>query len=193
MDNLAIFVLTQNTVQQLFNNVSFSDLQPGARRVKGHSKQAWLVPLTSDPLPVSGSGSMLPLQGGHGDGRLQTASPQASPQAQVMTSAPRPPTPTQPPPQQQAAQQASQPPHPQQPLLPPPHPDGQNGYSSSKHAQSQAAFHSESHLHTWIHMRITNNNGVFALQGMGNRMQNNVVYLFWTCTKILWINNNTKF
>ncbi|XP_056294785.1 mothers against decapentaplegic homolog 4 isoform X3 [Pseudoliparis swirei] len=90
---------------------------------------------------VSGSGSMLPLQGGHGDGRLQTASPQASPQAQVMTSAPRPPTPTQPPPQQQAAQQASQPPHPQQPLLPPPHPDGQNGYSSSKHAQSQAAFH----------------------------------------------------
>uniref|UniRef100_A0A8C2WP32 Mothers against decapentaplegic homolog n=1 Tax=Cyclopterus lumpus TaxID=8103 RepID=A0A8C2WP32_CYCLU len=64
---------------------------------------------------VSGSGSMLPLQGGHGDGRLQTASPQA----QVMTS----------------------PPHPQQPSLPPSHPHGQNGYSSNKHSQSQAAFH----------------------------------------------------
>ncbi|XP_037650573.1 mothers against decapentaplegic homolog 4 isoform X2 [Sebastes umbrosus] len=83
---------------------------------------------------VSGSGSMLPLQGGLGDGRLQTASPQA----QVMTPAPRSPTPTQPLPQQQAAQQPSQPPHPQQASLPP---HGQNGYSSNKHAQSQAAFH----------------------------------------------------
>lgn len=90
-------------------------------------------------LPVSGSGGMLPLQGGHGDGRLQTASPQA----QVMTPAPRPPTPTQPPPQQQAGQQSSQPPHPQQTSLPPSHPHGQNGYSSNKHSQSQAAFHSE--------------------------------------------------
>ncbi|KAG8004984.1 Mothers against decapentaplegic-like protein 4 [Nibea albiflora] len=86
---------------------------------------------------VSGSGAMLPLQGGHGDGRLQTASPQA----QVMTPAPRPPTPTQPPPQQQAGQQSSQPPHPQQTSLPPSHPHGQNGYSSNKHSQSQAAFH----------------------------------------------------
>ena len=89
--------------------------------------------------PVSSSGPMIPLQGGHGDGRLQTASPQA----QVMTPAPRPPTPTQQPPQQQAAQQPSQPPHPQQPSLPPAHSHGQNGYSSNKHSQSQAAFHSE--------------------------------------------------
>ncbi|XP_054462013.1 mothers against decapentaplegic homolog 4 isoform X1 [Anoplopoma fimbria] len=86
---------------------------------------------------VSGSGSMLPLQGGHGDSRLQTASPQA----QVMSSAPRPPTPTQPPPQQQAAQQPSQSPHQSQSSLPPSHPHGQNGYSSNKHSQSQAAFH----------------------------------------------------
>lgn len=81
---------------------------------------------------------MLPLQAGHGDGRLQTASPQA----QVMTQAPRPPTPNQPPPQQQAPQ-PPQPPHSQQPSLPPPQAHGQNGYSSSKHAQSPAAFHSE--------------------------------------------------
>uniref|UniRef100_A0A671WBS3 Mothers against decapentaplegic homolog n=1 Tax=Sparus aurata TaxID=8175 RepID=A0A671WBS3_SPAAU len=86
---------------------------------------------------VSSSGGMLPLQGGHGDNRLQTASPQA----QVMTPAPRPSTPTQPPPQQQTAQQPTQPPHPQQPSLPPPHSHGQNGYSSNKHSQSQAAFH----------------------------------------------------
>ncbi|CAJ1083688.1 mothers against decapentaplegic homolog 4 isoform X2 [Xyrichtys novacula] len=92
---------------------------------------------------VSSSGSMMPLQGGHGDGRLQTASPQA----QVMT--PRPPTPTQPPPHQQAAQQQTQPPHPQQSPHPPSHPHphppshphGQNGYNSNKHPQSQAAFH----------------------------------------------------
>ncbi|XP_053302382.1 mothers against decapentaplegic homolog 4 isoform X3 [Pleuronectes platessa] len=92
-------------------------------------------------LPVSPkvtcSGSMLPLQGGHSDGRLQTASPQA----QVMTPAPRPPTPTQPLPQQQAAQQPSQPPHNQQPSLPTSHSHGKNGYSSSKHSQSQAVFH----------------------------------------------------
>ncbi|XP_040909614.1 mothers against decapentaplegic homolog 4 isoform X1 [Toxotes jaculatrix] len=86
---------------------------------------------------VSGSGSMLPLQGGHSDGHLQAASPQA----QVMTPAPRPPTPTQPPPQQQAAQQPSQPPHSQQPSLPPSHSHGQNGYSSNKHSQSQTVFH----------------------------------------------------
>lgn len=87
----------------------------------------------SDILPVSGPGSMLPLQGGHGEVRLQTASPQS----QAMTPAPRSPTPTQPPPQQQA-QQASQ-----QPSLPPAHPHGQNGYSGSKHSQNQAVFHSE--------------------------------------------------
>lgn len=80
---------------------------------------------------VSGSGPMMPLQGGHGDGRLQTASPQN----QVMTPTPRSPTPTQPPPHQQAAQQQTQPPHAA------PHPHGQNGYSSSKHAPGQAAFH----------------------------------------------------
>ncbi|GLD63287.1 mothers against decapentaplegic homolog 4-like isoform X1 [Lates japonicus] len=85
---------------------------------------------------VSGSG-MLPLQGGHSDGRLQTASPQA----QVMTPAPRPPTPNQTPPQQQAVQQPSQPPHSQQPSLPPSHSHGQNGYSGSKHSNSQAVFH----------------------------------------------------
>ncbi|XP_023255134.1 pistil-specific extensin-like protein, partial [Seriola lalandi dorsalis] len=87
---------------------------------------------------VSGSASMMPLQGAHSDSHLQTASPQA----QVMTPAPRPPTPTQPPPQQQAAQQPSQPPHSQQPSLPPAHSHGQNGYSSNKHSQSQAVFHS---------------------------------------------------
>ncbi|KAM7372744.1 hypothetical protein PAMP_007642 [Pampus punctatissimus] len=90
---------------------------------------------------VSSSGSMLPLQGGHGDGRLRTASPQA----QVMTPAPRPPTPTQPPPQQQGPQQPPQPQHPQQPSLPPPHTHGQNGYSSNKHSQSPAAFHRSQH------------------------------------------------
>ncbi|XP_060949139.1 mothers against decapentaplegic homolog 4 [Limanda limanda] len=92
-------------------------------------------------LPVSPkvtcSGSMLPLQVGHSDGRLQTASPQA----QVMTPTPRPPTPTQPLPQQQAAQQPSQPPHSQQPSLPTSHSHGKNGYSSNKHSQSQAVFH----------------------------------------------------
>ncbi|KAK5883063.1 hypothetical protein CesoFtcFv8_019431 [Champsocephalus esox] len=98
-------------------------------------------PVTRYNLPVSpkvsGSGSMLPLQGGHPDARLQTPSPQA----QGMTPAPRPLTPTQPTPQQQAGQQPSQPPHPQQPPLPPSHTHGQNGYSSNKHSQSQAAFH----------------------------------------------------
>ncbi|XP_026155613.1 mothers against decapentaplegic homolog 4 isoform X3 [Mastacembelus armatus] len=86
---------------------------------------------------VSGSGAILPLQGGHGDGRLQTPSPQV----QVMTPAPRPPTPTQPAPQQQAAQQSSQTSHSQQPSVPPSHSHGQNGYSNNNHSQSQAAFH----------------------------------------------------
>ncbi|XP_075907606.1 mothers against decapentaplegic homolog 4 [Nelusetta ayraudi] len=79
---------------------------------------------------VSSSSAMLPLQGGHGNGRLQSGSPQA----QVMT--PRPPTPTQPPPQQPTPQ-----PPPQQPSLPPAHTHGQNGYNSNKHSQNQAAFH----------------------------------------------------
>uniref|UniRef100_A0A3Q3R6Z1 Mothers against decapentaplegic homolog n=1 Tax=Monopterus albus TaxID=43700 RepID=A0A3Q3R6Z1_MONAL len=86
---------------------------------------------------VSGSGSILPLQGSHSDGCLQSTSPQA----QVMPPAQRSPSPSQPPPQQQAAQQLSQPPRPQQPSLPPPHSHGQNGYSNNKHSQSQAAFH----------------------------------------------------
>ncbi|XP_067365321.1 mothers against decapentaplegic homolog 4 isoform X2 [Channa argus] len=86
---------------------------------------------------VSGSGTMLPLQGSHSEARLQTASPQA----QVMAPTPRPPTPTQPLAQQQTAQQPSQTPHPQQPSLPPSHSHGQNGYSGNKHSQSQAAFH----------------------------------------------------
>ncbi|XP_035812515.1 mothers against decapentaplegic homolog 4 isoform X2 [Amphiprion ocellaris] len=91
-------------------------------------------------LPVSpevpGSGSMLPLQGSHGDGRLQTPSPQA----QVIQ--PRPPTPTQSPPLQPVAQQPSQPPQPpQQNPLPLSHSHRQNGYSSNKHSQSQPAFH----------------------------------------------------
>ncbi|XP_070702391.1 mothers against decapentaplegic homolog 4 isoform X1 [Pempheris klunzingeri] len=91
-------------------------------------------------LPVSpkvSSGTIIPLQGGHCDGRLQTSSPPA----QVMTPTARPQTPTQPSPQQQAAQQSSQPPQPQQPSLPPTRSHGQNGYSSNKHSQSQAAFH----------------------------------------------------
>ncbi|XP_061764340.1 mothers against decapentaplegic homolog 4 isoform X1 [Nerophis ophidion] len=84
---------------------------------------------------VSSSGSMLPLQGSHVDGRPQTASPQIP----VMSQAPpRSPTPNQPLPQQQGPQ-AQQSPHPQQSSLPPPH--GQNGYSNNKHSQSPAAFH----------------------------------------------------
>ncbi|XP_068189266.1 mothers against decapentaplegic homolog 4 isoform X3 [Antennarius striatus] len=83
---------------------------------------------------VSASGTMLPLQSGHSDGRLHTASPQT----QVLIPTTRPPTPTQPPPLPQ--QQAAQPAHPPQATLPP-HPHGQNGYSSNKHSQSPAAFH----------------------------------------------------
>nr|XP_057902982.1 mothers against decapentaplegic homolog 4 isoform X3 [Doryrhamphus excisus] len=88
---------------------------------------------------VSSSGSMLPLQGSHMDGRPQSASPQI----QVMSQAsPRSPTPNQPLPQQQGPQ-PQQPPHPQPSSLPPPPPPahGQNGFSSNKHSQSQAAFH----------------------------------------------------
>ncbi|XP_029369595.1 mothers against decapentaplegic homolog 4 isoform X3 [Echeneis naucrates] len=89
---------------------------------------------------VSTSGSMLPLHGTHTDGLLQTTTPQA----QVITPGPRSPTPT----QQQAAQQPSQPPHAQQPTLPPAHSHGQNGYSSNKHSQNHAVFHSE-FTHIW--------------------------------------------
>uniref|UniRef100_A0A672ZBW6 Mothers against decapentaplegic homolog n=1 Tax=Sphaeramia orbicularis TaxID=375764 RepID=A0A672ZBW6_9TELE len=84
---------------------------------------------------VSSSGSMIPIQGGHGDGHLKSASPQAQ------VPVPRPPTPTQVPLQQQTPQPPSQSPHPPQASLPPPHSHGQNGYSSNKHTQSQAAFH----------------------------------------------------
>ncbi|KAM3596280.1 uncharacterized protein V6R79_011657 [Siganus canaliculatus] len=86
---------------------------------------------------VSSSGAILPLQGSHSEGGLQAASPQAS----VMTSAPRPPTPTQPSSQQAPAQPPSQHSHSQQASLPPSHSHGQNGYSSSKPFQSQTAFH----------------------------------------------------
>ncbi|XP_030597090.1 mothers against decapentaplegic homolog 4 [Archocentrus centrarchus] len=97
-------------------------------------------PVTRYPnLPVSpkvpASGSMLPLQGSHGDGRLQTPSPQA----QVVQ--PRPPTPPQVASQQQAAQHPSQHTHSQQPPLPPSHLNRQNGYSSNKQSQTQPAFH----------------------------------------------------
>ncbi|KAF0047729.1 hypothetical protein F2P81_001362 [Scophthalmus maximus] len=105
---------------------------------------------------VSCSGSMLPMQAGHSDGRLQAASPQA----QVMTPVPRPPTPTQPPPQQQAAQQPSQPPHSQQPSLSTAHSHGQNGYSSNKHSQSQAVFHrSQHHASTSFPPSVSNHPG----------------------------------
>lgn len=77
--------------------------------------------------------TMLPRQGGHADGALQTTSPQA----QVMTQPPAPVTPPQAAPQQ-TGQQASQ-----QPSGPASHPHSQNNYSSSKHPQSQAAFHGE--------------------------------------------------
>lgn len=77
--------------------------------------------------------NMLP-RGGHADGALQTASPQA----QVMTQPPPPATPPQVPPQQQTGQQTSQ-----QPSIPASHSQSQNNYSSTKHPQSQAAFHGE--------------------------------------------------
>uniref|UniRef100_A0A674MEU0 Mothers against decapentaplegic homolog n=1 Tax=Takifugu rubripes TaxID=31033 RepID=A0A674MEU0_TAKRU len=85
-------------------------------------------------LPISPkvSVNMLPRQGGHADGALQAASPQA----QVMTQPPPPATPPQVPPQQQTGQQTSQ-----QPSIPAPHSQSQNNYSGAKHPQSQAAFH----------------------------------------------------
>ncbi|XP_047672522.1 mothers against decapentaplegic homolog 4 isoform X1 [Tachysurus fulvidraco] len=64
------------------------------------------------PLSPTASGSMMPMQGGHSEGLLQIASPQA----QVMTPTPPPSTPPQAPPTQ-------------------------NGYNGSKHAQTQGSFH----------------------------------------------------
>ncbi|XP_077599827.1 mothers against decapentaplegic homolog 4 [Stigmatopora nigra] len=81
---------------------------------------------------VSNSVSMMPLQASHSDGRHQTDSPQV----QVMTQAPHSPTTN-----QQQGPQTPQPPHPQQSSLPPHQSHSQNGYSSRKHSQSQAAFH----------------------------------------------------
>ncbi|XP_071224019.1 mothers against decapentaplegic homolog 4-like isoform X1 [Salvelinus alpinus] len=78
------------------------------------------------PLSPTVSGSMLPLQGGHSEGLLQIASPQG----QVMTTM----TPT-PPPSTPTHGLPHGPPQNPQPL------PGQNGYNSSKHTQSQAAFH----------------------------------------------------
>ncbi|XP_062342843.1 mothers against decapentaplegic homolog 4-like isoform X1 [Osmerus eperlanus] len=85
-----------------------------------------LYPNMSLSPTVSGSGSMLSLQGGHGEGLLQIASPQRQVVTPMtsMTPTPSPSTPT---------QGATQP-----PLQPPPQP-GQNGYNSSKHTQT--AFH----------------------------------------------------
>lgn len=90
--------------------------------------------------------NMLPRQGGHADGALQTASPQA----QVMTQPPPPATPPQVPPQQQTGQQTSQ-----QPSIPASHSQSQNNYSSSKHPQSQAAFHGEFTPTSQAHTRGT--------------------------------------
>uniref|UniRef100_A0A668TWL7 Mothers against decapentaplegic homolog n=1 Tax=Oreochromis aureus TaxID=47969 RepID=A0A668TWL7_OREAU len=75
-------------------------------------------------LPVPASGSMLPLQGSHGDGCLQTPSPQA----QVIQQRPQSPHP-------------SQHTHSQQPPLPPSHLNRQNGYSSNTQSQTQPSFH----------------------------------------------------
>uniref|UniRef100_A0A3B4GUP0 Mothers against decapentaplegic homolog n=1 Tax=Pundamilia nyererei TaxID=303518 RepID=A0A3B4GUP0_9CICH len=86
-------------------------------------------------LPVPASGSMLPLQGSHGDGCLQTPSPQA----QVIQQ--RPQSPPQVSSQQQAAQHPSQHTHSQQPPLPPSHLNRQNGYSSNTQSQTQPSFH----------------------------------------------------
>uniref|UniRef100_A0A8C7QYG7 Mothers against decapentaplegic homolog n=1 Tax=Oncorhynchus mykiss TaxID=8022 RepID=A0A8C7QYG7_ONCMY len=83
------------------------------------------------PLSPTVSGSMLPLQGGHSEGLLQIATPQG----QVMT----PMTPT-PPPSTPTHGLPHGPPQNPQPPQPPP---GQNGYNSSKHTQSQAAFHTK--------------------------------------------------
>ncbi|XP_035769083.1 mothers against decapentaplegic homolog 4-like, partial [Neolamprologus brichardi] len=84
---------------------------------------------------VPASGSMLPLQGSHGDGCLQTPSPQA----QVIQQ--RPQSPPQVSSQQQAAQHPSQHTHSQQPPLPPSHLNRQNGYSSNTQSQTQPSFH----------------------------------------------------
>ncbi|KAM9307428.1 mothers against decapentaplegic homolog 4 isoform 2-T2 [Pholidichthys leucotaenia] len=92
-------------------------------------------------LPVSPKGhSMLPMQGSHGDGHLQTSPAQAQAVQPRSLTPPQPPPPA-PPPQQQTGQQTPQPPHPQQPPLPPPHSNRQNGYGNSKHSQNQPAFH----------------------------------------------------
>ncbi|XP_023657183.1 mothers against decapentaplegic homolog 4 isoform X1 [Paramormyrops kingsleyae] len=70
---------------------------------------------SSIPMSPPTTSSMLPMQGGHGEGLLRIASPQG----QGMAPTPPPTTPTHGPPQ------------------PPP---AQNGYSGSKHAQGQGAF-----------------------------------------------------
>ncbi|KAJ8267846.1 hypothetical protein COCON_G00130180 [Conger conger] len=67
-------------------------------------------------LQNTASNPMMSMQGGHGEGLLQIASPQG----QVMTPTPPPTTPTHGPPQ------------------PPP---SQNGYGTAKHPQSQGSFH----------------------------------------------------
>ncbi|XP_073677516.1 mothers against decapentaplegic homolog 4 [Garra rufa] len=74
------------------------------------------------PLSPTASGSMMPMQGGHGEGLLQIASPQG----QVMTPTPPPSTPTHGPPQTP---------------VPPQPPPNQNGYNSAKHSQTQGSFH----------------------------------------------------
>ncbi|KAJ8398491.1 hypothetical protein AAFF_G00427460 [Aldrovandia affinis] len=68
------------------------------------------------PLSPPASGSMLSMQGGHGEGLLQIASPQG----QAMAPTPPPSTPTHGPPQ---------------------HPSNTNGYDSSKHTPTQGTFH----------------------------------------------------
>ncbi|XP_059412752.1 mothers against decapentaplegic homolog 4-like isoform X2 [Carassius carassius] len=73
-------------------------------------------------MPLSPAGSMMQMQGGHGVGLLQIASPQG----QVMTPTPPPSTPTHGPPQTP---------------VPPQPPPNQNGYNGSKHSQTQGSFH----------------------------------------------------
>ncbi|XP_051519161.1 mothers against decapentaplegic homolog 4 isoform X1 [Myxocyprinus asiaticus] len=74
------------------------------------------------PISPTASGSMMPMQGGHGEGLLQISSPQG----QVMTPTPPPSTPTHVPPQTP---------------VPPQPPPNQNGYNNSKHSQMQGSFH----------------------------------------------------
>ncbi|TRY90927.1 hypothetical protein DNTS_014452, partial [Danionella cerebrum] len=83
------------------------------------------------PLSPTASGSMMPMQGGHGEGLLQIASPQG----QVMTPTPPPSTPTHGPPQTP---------------VPPQPPPNQNGYSGSKHSQTQGSFHSQTFLTSYL-------------------------------------------